>query len=68
MKCDINLEGEISREKLKDFAQYIIPFIRDFSFSEEGQRYISDWIKKNPEYEEDEDNTYDYDEDDDDDY
>ena len=46
MKLDIHLEGEISREKLKDFAQYIIPFIRDFSFSEEGQRYISECMKK----------------------
>ena len=45
MKLDIHLEREISREKLNDFAQYIIPFIRDFSFSEEGQRYISEWKK-----------------------
>lgn len=51
MKCDIKLEGEISREKLKDFAQYIIPFIRDFSFSEEGQRYISEWVKQHPKFE-----------------
>ena len=54
MKLDIHLEGEISREKLKDFAQYIIPFVRDFSFSEEGQRYISEWMKKHPRFGDDE--------------
>ena len=66
MKCDINLEGEISREKLKDFAQYIIPFIRDFAFSDEGKRYISEWMRKHPEFEDDDNDTYDYDEEDDD--
>ena len=65
MKFDINFKGEISREKLKDFAQYIIRFIRDFSFSDEGKRYISEWIRKHPEFEDDVDNTYNYDEDDD---
>ena len=66
MKLDIHLEGEISREKLKDFAQYIIPFVRDFSFSEEGQRYISEWMRKHPEFKDDDNDTYDYDEEDDD--
>ena len=69
MNCDINLDGEISREKLKDFAQYIIPFIRDFTFSEEGQRYIAEWIKQHPHFEDGEEDTYDDDdEDEDDDY
>ena len=63
---DIHLEGENSREKLKDFAQYIIPFIRDFSFSEEGQRYISEWMKKHPRFGDDEEDIYDDDEEDDD--
>ena len=66
MKSDIMLEGEISREKLKDFAQYIIPFIRDFSFSEEGQRYISEWMRKHPRFGDDEEDIYDDDEEDDD--
>ena len=67
MKFNINFEGEISREKLKDFAQYIIPYIRDFSYSDEGKNYISAWIRKHTEYENDEDYPY-YDEEDEDDY
>ena len=37
MKLDIHLEGEISREKLKDFAQYIISFIRDFHLARKAK-------------------------------
>ena len=44
----------------------MIPFIRDFSFSEEGQRYISEWMKKHPRFGDDEEDIYDDDEEDDD--
>ena len=66
MKCNIKLNGELSRDILQDFAKYIIPYIRDFTYSDEGKRYISIWMRNHPEYE---DNyVWDYVEDKDDEY
>ena len=66
MKCNIKLNGELSRDILQDFAKYIIPCIRDFTYSDEGKRYISIWMRNHPEYE---DNyVWDYVEDEDDEY
>ena len=66
MTCDIKLNGELPRDILQDFAKYIIPYIRDFTYSDEGKRYISVWMRNHPEYEEDDLWSYDDDEDDDD--
>ena len=66
MTCDIKLNDELPRDILQDFAKYIIPYIRDFTYSDEGKRYISVWMRNHPEYEEDDLWSYDDDEDDDD--
>ena len=66
MTCDIKLNGELPRDILQDFAKYIIPYIRDFTYSDEGKRYISVWMRNHPEYEEDDLWSYDDDENDDD--
>ena len=54
MSYQLNLNGELSREILKDFAKYIIPYIRDFAESQEGKIYIAKWKRNHPEYEDDE--------------
>ena len=61
MSYQLNLNGELSREILKDFAKYIIPYIRDFAESQEGKTYIAKWKRNHPEYEDDEFTGYDYD-------
>ena len=66
MTCNIRFNGELPRDILQDFAKYIIPYIRDFTYSDEGKRYISVWMRNHPEYEEDDLWSYDDDEDDDD--
>ena len=65
MSYQLNLNGELSREILKDFAKYIIPYIRDFAESQEGKTYIAKWKRNHPEYEDDEFTGYDYDDEDD---
>ena len=41
---------DIPKETLDAFARYIIPEIRRFAESEEGQAYYAEWLKKHPEY------------------
>ena len=53
MICNIELNSEIPRDTLREFAKYIIPYIRDFTYSDEGRRSISLWMRNHPEYEED---------------
>ena len=65
MTCDIKLNGELPRDVLQDFAKYIIPYIRDFTYSDDGKQYISVWMRNHPEYEEDDLLSFDDDEDDD---
>ena len=66
MSYQLNLNGDLSRDILKDFAKYIIPYIRDFSDSAEGRKYINTWIKTHPEYETDDNEWYYYDDEDED--
>lgn len=64
----MKLNGELSRDILRDFAKYIIPYIRDFAESAEGKRYITQWQANHPEYDAGEEYLgYDYDADDEDD-
>ena len=65
MSYQLNLNGELSREILKDFAKYIILYIRDFAESQEGKNYIAKWKRNHPEYGDDEFTGYDYDDEDD---
>ena len=65
MSYQLNLNGDLSREILNDFAKYIIPYIRDFAESQEGKTYITKWKRNHPEYEDDEFTGYDYDDEDD---
>ena len=37
MTSNIIFNGELSHETMREFAKYIIPFIREFVFSEEGK-------------------------------
>lgn len=68
MSYQLNLNGELSREILRDFAKNIIPYIRDFAESTEGKRYINQWQANHPEYNTEEEYFgYDYDADDEDD-
>ena len=41
---------DISKEVLDAFARYIIPEIRRFHESEEGQAFYKEWLEKHPEY------------------
>ena len=40
----------VPKETLDAFARYIMPEIRRFAESEEGQAYYAEWLKKHPEY------------------
>ena len=64
MTSNIIFNGELSHETMKEFAKYIIPFIREFVFSEEGKNFISNWLRNHPEYEEDIFCDYEHDDDD----
>ena len=37
MTCDIKLNGELPRDILQGFAKNIIPYIRAFTYSDEGK-------------------------------
>ena len=41
---------DIPKEVLDAFARYIIPEIRRFHESEEGQAFYKEWLEKHPEY------------------
>ena len=49
MTYQLSLNGDISPDKLKEFAKYIIPYIRDFSDSVEGKEYIVQRIETDDE-------------------
>lgn len=66
MNIQLSLDGDLSRDILREFAKYIVPFIRQFADSAEGKQYITEWIEKNPEYDREDDCIYDYDDEDDD--
>ena len=48
MSMDVNFE--FSEKTLTSFAKALVPEIRAFYQSEEGQRYFEQWLKKHPEY------------------
>lgn len=41
---------DIPKEVLDAFARYIIPEIRRFHESEDGQAFYREWLEKHPEY------------------
>lgn len=41
---------DIPKDVLDAFARYIIPEIRRFHESEEGQAFYKEWLEKHPEY------------------
>ena len=43
---------EISSSLLESFALALVPEIRAFYKSEEGQNYFREWLKAHPEYDE----------------
>lgn len=45
-----NKDVDIPKEVLDAFARYIIPEIRHFYESEEGQAFYKEWLEKHPEY------------------
>ena len=61
----VRTDKDTIKEVVKDFAKYIIPYIRDFAESQEGKTYIAKWKRNHPEYEDDEFAGYDYDDEDD---
>lgn len=41
---------DIPEEVLSSFARFLLPEIRKFYESEEGQSYYAEWLKRHPEY------------------
>ena len=46
----LSKDVDIPKEVLDAFARYIIPEIRRFHESEEGQAFYKEWLEKHPEY------------------
>lgn len=41
---------DIPEKVLSSFARFLLPEIRKFYESEEGQAYYAEWLKRHPEY------------------
>lgn len=52
MSTDIKIE--FTENTLTSFAKALVPDIREFYQSKEGQQYFEQWMKKHPEHSESE--------------